>query len=69
MDFWGYDARPQCWTAGAVSTPCRIPCSARAFAPALEVEDVLVSEILLSDIEFRNFLGRKYLAVFGGIVL
>ena len=31
--------------------------------PALEVADVLASEILLSDIEFRNFLGRKYLAV------
>ena len=40
-----------------------------AFVPALEVADVLASEILLSDIEFRNFLGRKYLAVFGGIVL
>ena len=67
--FRGYDARPQCWTAGAVSTLCRISCSAMAFVPALEVADVLASEILLSDIEFRNFLGRMHLAVFGGIVI
>lgn len=50
-------------TAGAVSTLCRISCSANAFVPTFEVEDVLASEILFGDIEFRNFLGRMYLAV------